>query len=355
MTAYLHHIVHYIKEYRMHFFFWLPFVVFVMVGDSLNGSWWLATLGLLMILASYGFSFYVMALYIMPITFGKKAYVRGFALYVLLFALFLGYCYLEWYHIFPAWKVGVAWAPNAMTMMRGLAMNFVVLTVAATGYFKHRESVYIIEKENARQQEMLRKENELLVREKEMLAKYYAKRHDDHLTFNVLNNIYSQVYKKVPEAGETIHQFANFLRYGFRSEFGCKVPLQDEIQFIDNYINLQKSLKHDLQVIFNCEGKVKNVRIVPRILVSFVENAIKYGATPVHPISVTLTVNGAIHFTVHNHKSHRCNPISTGMGQEIVKELLNVHYGDQYTLHITNQEEDYLCQLTIPHEKMSYH
>ena len=113
----------------------------------------------------------------------------------------------------------------------------------------------------------------------------------------------------------------------------------------DEFISLKKSLSNGVCVQFNVIGDVANIFILPRILITFVENAFKHGDAYLdnNPISIKLIIeNKRLHFEVSNQKNtHRHKPTSTGIGQNNLKEQLELFYKNSYELIINDGLENY--------------
>ena len=100
-----------------------------------------------------------------------------------------------------------------------------------------------------------------------------------HFLFNTLNNIYSQNLQNHEEANEMLLQMADLMRYQIESSKKNEVPLEDEIEFLENYIALEKRrLTDNITVSFVADIKENmDVKIPPMLFMPFVENAFKHG------------------------------------------------------------------------------
>ena len=102
-----------------------------------------------------------------------------------------------------------------------------------------------------------------------------------HFLFNALNNIYSLSYKKDDRASGMVLQLADLMRYTLYETNAKQVPLEKEILFVKNYVELErvrynKQTGIELYTEYN-EDEMKDITIAPLIFFNFIENAFKHG------------------------------------------------------------------------------
>jgi LytS/YehU family sensor histidine kinase len=123
-----------------------------------------------------------------------------------------------------------------------------------------------------------------------------------------------------------------------------KIELSKEIEYIENYINLQKlRLSADLPVniSFNVDGDVHKNKIAPLILIPFVENAFKYGIKLGYHSDINININirnNDFLFTIENKNFNTTDPVenkNSGLGLKNVKKRLSIIYPDKHQLKIT--------------------
>lgn len=99
-----------------------------------------------------------------------------------------------------------------------------------------------------------------------------------HFFFNTLNSIYSLASKKSDKTPEAIIKLSQLMRYIIYDSEKELVPLQNEIDYINNLVELQKlRLKNNVKVLFITQGLITNKWIEPLLLLPFIENAFKHG------------------------------------------------------------------------------
>lgn len=172
-----------------------------------------------------------------------------------------------------------------------------------------------------------------------------------HFLFNSLNTIYSLALKKSDAAPVAIMKLSNLLRYVVDEATMYNVPLEQEVNYLNNYIELQKLRSTStLNVHFKVEGDISSSTIAPMLLLPFVENAFKYGISnhEASPIDISvIRQNGHIEFGVKNKKFIQTEQHSTGIGIANVQRRLELLYHGKHELHIDDNSETYSINLTL--------
>ncbi|QXV67579.1 hypothetical protein FPZ42_17740 [Mucilaginibacter achroorhodeus] len=172
-----------------------------------------------------------------------------------------------------------------------------------------------------------------------------------HFLFNSLNSIYSLAYQKSDTTPEAILKLSEIMRYMLYECNDNKVDLSKELQYLQNYIDLQK-IRFGNKAFINFEvlGEVTNQQIVPLMLISFIENAFKHGIAndPHQPIVLRINVeDGRLFFFIQNKKhSHNRDAIG-GIGLPNVRRRLDLLYPGKYNLEIRDEADTYTCQLSL--------
>ncbi len=174
-----------------------------------------------------------------------------------------------------------------------------------------------------------------------------------HFLFNSLNTIYFLIEKENKEARETLHRFSEMLRYQLYEANGNNIPVEKEIEFLKDYVHLQKLRKEDTcQVHFSYPHDLNGERIEPLLLLSFVENAFKHVS---HKQSGNNYINiqlqkkdGQLIFDVQNSKDNAAGTeVSGGIGLQNVTRRLALLYPGRYDLKIENMENYYSVRLKL--------
>jgi LytS/YehU family sensor histidine kinase len=190
-------------------------------------------------------------------------------------------------------------------------------------------------------------ENEKLISELAFLKSQI----NPHFLFNSLNNIYSLAYQKSDKTPEAVLKLSEIMRYMLYESNENTVKLDDEIRYLENYIELQKlRFKDKTYIKFEIDGDTENKKITPLVLISFVENAFKHGLATdkENPITIVLNVTAdKLFFQVINKKSNLNKDETGGIGLQNVKRRLDLLYKGEYRLHIEDNEAIYNCELYL--------
>jgi sensor histidine kinase YesM len=174
-----------------------------------------------------------------------------------------------------------------------------------------------------------------------------------HFFFNTLNNIYSLAIVKSDKTAHAVLKLSAIMRYILTETERNLVPLENEVAFIHNYIELQQvRLTEKVHVNFLIEGNTSPLLVAPLIFIPFVENAFKYGVSTKEQssIEIKLTIlDNMIHFYSKNYIVQSENNMmeNTGIGINNVKRRLELLYPEKFEL--SNQKENgyYIVNLTI--------
>lgn len=130
-------------------------------------------------------------------------------------------------------------------------------------------------------QQQLQKEKELMQLAYQSEVNALKAQIQPHFLFNTLNSISASVPPDQEETRELIAKLADTFRFSLKSSQLDMIPLQEEISFIQNCLELEHyRFKKRLEVQFDIDERVTNVMIPPMLLQPIVENAIKHGIAP---------------------------------------------------------------------------
>jgi sensor histidine kinase YesM len=175
-----------------------------------------------------------------------------------------------------------------------------------------------------------------------------------HFLFNTLNNIYSLVCKKSPDAPEAIMKLSSIMRYMLYDANTDKVLLEKEIEYLESFIELQKlRLRHTDFVELRIEGEIGNKTIAPMLLIPFVENAFKHGSKTVPSPGIRIHLVVAPHkllFEITNNlkKNYTGSKDNQGgIGLQNIRRRLEILYPGKYNLETTKENDIYRVKLSI--------
>lgn len=174
-----------------------------------------------------------------------------------------------------------------------------------------------------------------------------------HFLFNTLNNIYATALDTSPKTADMVDKLSEMMRYTMKDTQRDFVLLEDEINYINNFIELQK-LRLDKSVKLECDiiENVPPLQIAPMLLIPFVENAFKHGINSEQKshIRIEIAMNKTeFQLIVANNKVKVQRDISerSGLGIENTKHRLNLIYPSKHLLVINDTEKQFFVSLYI--------
>ena len=180
-----------------------------------------------------------------------------------------------------------------------------------------------------------------------------------HFFFNAINSAYSLIVDKDDEAAAILVKLSSLMRYTLYKTGSPYVTLQQEVDFINDYVDLER-IRHgrNVSILLRTEGQVSGLQIPPLLLLTFVENAFKHGInTTIRDSWVTVDLNvedNQLRFVVRNSKPEEQRPTpnkllqtSSGIGLANTQRRLQLLYPDAHQLHIEETKTTYTVNLTL--------
>ncbi|MGZ3920886.1 MAG: sensor histidine kinase, partial [Bacteroidia bacterium] len=173
-----------------------------------------------------------------------------------------------------------------------------------------------------------------------------------HFIFNALNNIYSLENKKSPDTGPAILKLSELMRYMLYETGAEFVSLEKEIEYLKNYIELQKlGLSKEIPVNFNIEGDFTNKKIRPMLLIPLVENVFKHGVSYLSNselfILIKISGNQIEIITRNAFKDGLTRNQKEGIGLANLTKRLDLLYFGNYKMDIVKENETFITHLRI--------
>ncbi len=204
-----------------------------------------------------------------------------------------------------------------------------------------------------RQQLSRAKVEQLLVKEKlEAELKFLRNQTNPHFLFNTLNNIYSLARKKSDETPDAVMKLSKLLRFMLYDTAKPLIAIGDEVKMLQDYVDLEKMrYRNKLTVNFVTAIRDEHALIAPLLLLPFLENAFKYGASESRfasfiEVKITLA-DGMLTLYVENNKesTHQASAGSQ-IGLANVKRQLELLY-KEYDLQLSDHAAVFIVSLTI--------
>ena len=176
-----------------------------------------------------------------------------------------------------------------------------------------------------------------------------------HFLFNTLNNLYYLAYSKSDNTTEVIAKLSQMMRYMIYESNHERVLLNQEIEYMRNYISLEQlRLNDQVPIDFAVEGETDNVWIAPLIFITFLENAFKHGVTNISTnawVKLSVKMDGKqCQYVVENSKAPKAADSKegkSGIGLKNVQRRLELSYPGQYQLKAEDKPDRYSVQLDI--------
>lgn len=190
-----------------------------------------------------------------------------------------------------------------------------------------------------------------------------------HFFMNTLNNIHALVDISPAEAQEAIITLSRLLRYVLYESNKDRVPMQQEVAFMENYVRLMK-IRYTDNLSFSVTqlADYSGILVPPLLFISFVENAFKHGVSYVEKSFIEITnehyhttkKQDRLRWTCRNSKHSKSSDEATktpttpdtrqGVGMKNVRQRLNLLYGKDYTLDVRETDDTFEVMLDIPLE-----
>ena len=201
--------------------------------------------------------------------------------------------------------------------------------------------------------EMELKHQEELRKNAETELEWLKNQLNPHFLFNTLNNISSLVQVDADMAQDSLGQLSDLLRYALYDSRQKEVPLENEIEFMRNYIDLMRLRCNDtadIQVDF--PHPVPAMSIIPLLFISPIENAFKHGINNRRPSFIHIRLewtNPELRFEISNSIQPKAETdrIGSGIGIENLRRRLELAYPGRHSYQQNITANEYHVLITI--------
>lgn len=170
-----------------------------------------------------------------------------------------------------------------------------------------------------------------------------------HFLFNTLNNLYGAIIKKrTDQSAEIVTRLSDYMRYSLENADRPSIPLKEEIELINNYIELEKIRLNHVELSFTYDLQHGASEIPPLLFIPLLENAFKYTTDKADSqIIIKLEEQEKLlNFSIQNtYNADRKSRESGGFGLSNLKRRLDLYYPDRYTLETSNKESAFHAEL----------
>lgn len=184
--------------------------------------------------------------------------------------------------------------------------------------------------------------------------KYLENQIQPHFFFNTLNNLYALSLESSNKVPDVIIKLSKLMEYVLYDVKGTKfVPLIKEIDYIQNYIEIEKLRFDNVEVTINLESNIEDIIVPPLIFISLVENAFKHGGVNNSNLKIKINCkvidNKMLDFEILNNFVISQNLNSKGgIGLVNTKKRLKLIYKNNFSLKDTTKLNYYIIRLQIP-------
>lgn len=242
-------------------------------------------------------------------------------------------------HHYTIFNVPVPKMMFNLILMNALTSGVIILLIS--GFIKLANSFVVSEK----QKKIL--ENDRLHAELNFLKLQI----NPHFLFNTLNSIYSQAHFKSEQTEYSILKFSQIMRYVLYDSMAEKISLSKDLEYISNYIHLQKiRLSKNITIDYKVTGSTYQLLVAPLLLITFIENAFKHGISYSTPSKIKIDIridNNTLTLEVGNAKYATANESTGGVGLLNAQRRLDVLYPGRYLLDVVENDHLYIVNLKI--------
>lgn len=179
----------------------------------------------------------------------------------------------------------------------------------------------------------------------------YKAQINPHFLFNTLNTLYALVLSGSDKTESAFIKFSGILRYMYSQSDFELIPVERELDYIQQYVDLQKlRLNHHTQVNLSLEASNKQILIPPMILITFIENVFKYGTSSDTDCSahISIRVNEErLTLETENSVMRRREDGICSIGIANCRKRLDLLYPNRYELRTEETDGKYTVFLNI--------
>ncbi len=174
-----------------------------------------------------------------------------------------------------------------------------------------------------------------------------------HFFFNTLNNIYGLALQGSDKTADLVARHTGIMRYILYDSTRTHVGLEQEIDFIQNYVSVESvRFSEKISILFDTQGITNKVRIEPLLLLPFIENAFKHGVrneigAGYVQIIMCLLGNQFVMEVKNSKPAVESADAQPGIGQANARKRLALLYPQAHSVEIIEDSEHYEVHLTL--------
>ena len=172
-----------------------------------------------------------------------------------------------------------------------------------------------------------------------------------HFLFNTINDIYALAYQKSDNAPIALLKLSSMLRYMLDASTTDWVPIEKELQYLDDYVELQTiGYKNEIYLDYSVTGNIAGKALPPLLLIPFVENIFKHGVIndceKKGVLSIAI-INNGLELKSRNYIKRQQKDATGGIGLKNVKRRLDLLYPNKHSFTATQTNDTFECALQI--------
>ena len=178
-----------------------------------------------------------------------------------------------------------------------------------------------------------------------------------HFLFNTLNNIDRLIKSNPDHASQSLIELSDMMRYMLYESNVDRVPLQKELDYINDYLKLQEIQYANVNLVdYSISGstdRIEKITVAPMLFIPFIENAFKHctDKEKEHAIQFSMIIETehirfrSVNIVDLNHSINK--DASSGIGLETVKRRLKILYPEKHSLQIYERNNLFCVELSI--------
>lgn len=173
-----------------------------------------------------------------------------------------------------------------------------------------------------------------------------------HFLFNTFNTLYGVSLQYPERSSELIMQVSKLLRYQVENNTKEFIPVDDEVDFISSYVELERErVGYRCKIDYNYQTDNGNYKIAPMLLITFIENAFKHGACSIEHCFVHIDIKvekGVLYMQIRNSiPEKKKKVVSTKIGLKNTIESLKIIYPGRHHLDSFAKGSEYTVNLKV--------
>lgn len=174
-----------------------------------------------------------------------------------------------------------------------------------------------------------------------------------HFLFNILNNLYALTLKKSEQAPDVVLKLSSMMEYMLYDSNDDKVLLDKELEYLQNYVALERlRFGNEAVITFNIANVPSGLTIAPLLLLPLVENAFKHGLsrqTANSELNIDIAFNDSV-LTVKVENTRPlvpAEPLKGGIGLSNLRKRLALLYRGKHDLQLKDEPGRFSALLII--------